>query len=96
VIAVISLPNSVELVAGTTKLYKKDLLAGATYEEDKIATAGVNIGEYEEGDQANVIYTVRIKNGLEDGKIRAISWAKISVSDISITNQDNADIYMRR
>ena len=75
-IAVISLPNSVELVAGTTKLYKKDLLAGATYEEDKIATAGVNIGEYEE--------------------IRAISWAKISVSDISITNQDNADIYMRR
>lgn len=29
-------------------------------------------------------------------KIRAISWAKISVSDISITNQDNADIYMRR
>ena len=31
-----------------------------------------------------------------EGKERAISWAKISVSDISITNQDNADIYMRR
>ncbi|WP_308682357.1 hypothetical protein [Stomatobaculum longum] len=96
VVAVISLPNSVELVAGTTKLYKKDLLAGATYEEDKIATAGVNIGEYEEGDQANVIYTVRVKNGLEGGTTRAITWAKISVSDINITNQDNADIYITK
>lgn len=66
-VAIVSLPNSVELVGGTTTLYKKNLLDGAVYNEDRIATKGVNIGDYEEGEQANIVCTVRIKSGLEEG-----------------------------
>ena len=72
------------------------MLEGGISKEDGLTVDGINIGDYDNGEQANVIYTVRAKNGLEGETTRAITWAKVSVSDINMTNQDNADIYITK
>ena len=92
----VSLPDSIEYVGGTTTLYNSVMLEGGISKEDGLTVDGINIGDYDNGEQANVIYTVRAKNGLEGETTRAITWAKVSVSDINMTNQDNADIYITK
>jgi lipoprotein len=90
----VSLPDSIEYVGGTTLLYNGIMMDGAVSEEDGLTADGVNIGDYENGEQANVVYSVRVKSGLEEGRTREISWAKISADDI--TNQDSAEIYLTK
>ncbi len=55
-----SLPPKMKLVSGTTKLYNATNPNGYTFASDAITTSGINIGGYNPGGDAYVIFEVQI------------------------------------
>lgn len=91
----VSLPDNMEYINGSTILIKKGLLLGARNNEDSILDTGVNIGDFDVGEDACVIYSATvIDKSLAKGMNRLISWSKIS--SLGIANQDNADTYVNK
>ena len=90
-----SLPNNMEYVKGTTRLIRADIPNGATYNEDKLLTDGVNIGNYAvRGDGYVRFFAKVVDKNLACGNNRLINWAKASANGFAI--QDNADVYVNK
>ena len=90
-----SLPNNMEYIKGTTRLIRADIPNGATYNEDKLLTDGVNIGNYAvRGDGYVRFFAKVVDKNLACGNNRLINWAKASANGFAI--QDNADVYVNK
>ena len=90
-----SLPTNMEYVKGTTTLYRSDIPKGAVYNEDKILTAGVNIGNYAVRGDGYIRFLAKVVDkNLACGNNRLINWAKASANGFAI--QDNADVYVNK
>lgn len=90
-----SLPNNMEYIKGTTRLIRADIPNGATYNEDKLLTDGVNIGNYAvRGDGYVRFFAKVVDKNLACGNNRLINWAKASANGFAI--QDNADVYINK
>ena len=90
-----SLPTNMEYVKGTTRLIRADIPNGATYNEDKLLTDGVNIGNYAvRGDGYVRFFAKVVDKNLACGNNRLINWAKASANGFAI--QDNADVYVNK
>lgn len=55
---------------------------------------GLDIGDYESGEEANVVYTVKIKEELPKEVTELTSTAKVRVNEI--VNTDEVKIYIQK
>ncbi len=98
-----SLPKSMELVKGSTKLYTASHPNGVAADNDSIVTDGVNIGNYLVNGDAYIRFQATVKdNGLVCGTNRLINWAKAdalvgtSTKVKAFAVQDDADVYVEK
>ena len=90
-----SLPTNMEYVKGSSRLIRSDIPKGATFNEDKLITNGVNIGNYAvRGDGYVRFFAKVVDKNLACGNNRLINWAKASANGFAI--QDNADVYVNK
>lgn len=92
----VDLPDFVEYVPGNTAIYSSKYINGASYgevAEKYLISEGLDIGDYESGEEANVVYTVRIKEELPKEVTEFTSAVKVSVNGID--NSDEVQIYIQ-
>lgn len=78
------LPNNMEYVAGSTKLYNAKY-NGATVNQDTVVTTGINIGNYAKGANAYVRFTAKVVDkSLACGSNTLVNWAQGGVGQITI------------
>ncbi len=84
------LPNNMEYVAGSTKLYNATNPDGIA-RDDTITTTGVNIGGYAKDGDGYVIFSAKVVNkNLACGQNKLVNWGQVGVADK--TAQDSADV----
>lgn len=80
------LPQSLRLVAGTTKLWNENL-NGAVEDNDTIATTGINIGHYGPNANAHVRFQAEVvEDGLVKGHNTLGNWAQASAAGVNMQN----------
>ena len=93
----VDLPDFVEYVPGNTAIYSSKYINGASYgevAEKYLISEGLDIGDYESGEEANVVYTVKIKEELPKEVTELTSTAKVNVNEIA--NTDEVKIYIQK
>ena len=93
----VDLPDFLEYIPGNTAIYSSQYTNGAIYGEEAekyLISDGLDIGDYESGEEANVVYTVKIKEELPKEVTELTSTAKVSVNEI--VNTDEVKIYIQK
>ncbi len=98
-----SLPNNMEIVKGTTKLYNTNYPKGATVNNNTIVTNGINIGNYKVNGSAYIRFQAKVVDkDLACGTNRLINWGKadalvgVSTNVKAFAVQDSADVYVEK
>ena len=98
-----SLPNNLELVKGTSKLYNANHKDGVADSKEALTTDGVLIGSYAANGSAAIRFQAKVVDkDLACGNNRLINWAKAYAKTGSSTNvdgfavQDSADVYVNK
>ncbi len=89
------LPNNMELVEGTTKLYNATNPEGLLYTDNTITTTGINIGSY--GADANAYIRFRAKvvdKSMICGTNKLVNWGQVGVGKTTL--QDNAFVMVKK
>lgn len=86
-----ALPNNVEYIPGTTRLYN-DLHDGDVYDTDNLFTEeGISIGNYEAGINGYVRFNAKVvDNDLDCGSNTLVNWAQGWVGNVHL--QDYANV----
>ncbi len=93
VMIVTLLPDCLEYIPGTTKLWNSNV-DGATDRGDTIGTTGVNIGDYSPGANAYVRFRARVIDvGLAYGSNTKNNWVKGSTNDIVLQDVAAITVY---
>ena len=74
------LPDNMEYVAGSTKLYNTNYKDGAKVVEDTVVTSGINIGGYNPRGNAFVRFTAKVVNKDLACKSQLVTWASATVN----------------
>lgn len=76
------LPNNMQYVPGSTKLYNSNHPDGVVITTDTVTTTGINIGSYAKDANAYIRYTaVVVDKSLADGANSLFDWARITVNN---------------
>ena len=89
------LPNNMEYIEGTTKLYNSNHTSGATFQDETITTTGVNIGSYAADSNAYIRFRAKVvDNSMVCGTNKLVNWGQIGVGTNTI--QDNAFVMVTK
>ena len=89
------LPNNMEYVDGSTKLYNETHKQGAVNNNDTISTTGINIGSYDDGANAYIRFrAVVVDKSMVCGTNKLVNWGQIGVGKTTI--QDNAFVMVKK
>lgn len=87
-----TLPDKLEYIAGSTLLYNNNFLDGKSVNDDVIAEAGMNIGDYAGGNGwAEIVYSAKVKDNAYCGDTITNS-ALISTTDGNKTAEANLTV----
>ncbi len=76
------LPNNVEYIAGSTKLYNATYPSGAVVNQDNVKGTGINIGHYTFGSNAHVVYKAKVVDkNLQPGSNTLVNWGKATAKN---------------
>lgn len=85
------LPNGIEYISGSTRLWNANYPEGVTNTDDAIATTGINIGSYAPNSNAYVRFKGKVTGkNIPYGLNTLTNWAQGGVNDIVL--QDSANI----
>lgn len=86
------LPENLCYIPGSTKLYNSNHPKGATFDQKSVITTGINIGHYNPGANAFVIFTAEvIDENLQMGSNTLVNWAQVGING-GIPKQDYASV----
>jgi uncharacterized repeat protein (TIGR01451 family)/LPXTG-motif cell wall-anchored protein len=87
-----SLPSNMEYVAGSTKVKNGNHPAGVKMTDETITTTGLNIGGYNNGANAYILFEAKVvdKNLTCNKKNQLVNWAKITAA--GVTKKDDASV----
>ena len=89
------LPNNMEYIPGTTKLYNGSNPNGTINTDDTITTTGINIGNYAPGSNAYVRFRAKVVDkSMICGTNKLVNWGQIGVGTNTI--QDNAFVMVKK
>lgn len=89
------LPNNMEYIAGSTKVYNSANPKGVKILDDTITTTGINIGSY--GPNANAYIRFRAKvvdKSMVCGTNKLVNWGQVGVGQTTL--QDNAFVMVKK
>ncbi len=89
------LPNNMEYIAGTTKLYNTTNPSGIVAKDDTIMTTGVNIGGYDANGDAYIRFRAKvIDKSMTCGSNKLVNWGQVGVGKTTL--QDNAFVMVEK
>lgn len=89
------LPNNMEYIKGTTKLYNGSNPDGITNTDDTITADGINIGNYAPGSNAYIRFRAQVVDkSMGCGTNKLVNWGQVGVG--SNTIQDNAFVMVKK
>lgn len=89
------LPENMEYIEGTTKVYNTNHPEGATFQDETITTVGVNIGTYEPDSNAYIRFRAKVVDkSMVCGNNKLVNWGQIGVGTNTI--QDNAFVMVKK
>lgn len=89
------LPNNMEYIPGTTKLYNGSNPNGTINTDDTITTTGINIGNYAPGSNAYIRFRAKVVDkSMICGTNKLVNWGQIGVGTNTI--QDNAFVMVKK
>ena len=87
------LPNNMQYVKGTTMLYNANHKNGIKNDDDTIATTGINIGNYDAGTNAYVIFKAKlVDNSLACGSNKLVNWGQVGVAKTTLQDSANVNV----
>lgn len=88
------LPDNLHYIEGTSKIKNSNHPDGATFNEDYLVAAGVNIGSYGPDANAYLILTAEVADdNLAEGKNTLVSWAQVGVGSTTLQNCTKVIVY---
>ncbi|MBQ6127890.1 DUF11 domain-containing protein [Candidatus Saccharibacteria bacterium] len=89
------LPENMEYIEGTTKVYNTNHPEGATFQDETITTTGVNIGNYEADSNAYIRFQAKVVDkSMICGSNKLVNWGQIGAGTNTI--QDNAFVMVNK
>jgi len=89
------LPENMEYIEGTTKVYNTNHPEGATFQDETITTTGVNIGNYEADSNAYIRFRAKVVDkSMICGSNKLVNWGQIGAGTNTI--QDNAFVMVNK
>ena len=89
------LPENMEYIEGTTKVYNTNHPEGATFQDETITTTGVNIGNYNPASNAYIRFRAKVVDkSMGCGSNKLVNWGQIGVGTNTI--QDNAFVMVNK
>ncbi|MBQ8984907.1 DUF11 domain-containing protein [Candidatus Saccharibacteria bacterium] len=89
------LPNNMEYIAGTTKLYNTTNPNGIINNDDTITTTGINIGGYNAGGDAYIRFRAKVVDkSMVCGTNKLVNWGQVGVGQTTL--QDNAFVMTKK
>lgn len=89
------LPNNMEYVAGSTKIYNSTNPNGIKNNDDTITTTGVNIGGYDANGEAYVRFRAKVVDkSMVCGTNKLVNWGQVGVGKTTL--QDNAFVMVKK
>lgn len=89
------LPNNMEYIAGTTKLYNSANPNGIVNDNDTIATTGINIGNYDADANAYIRFRAKVVDkSMVCGTNKLVNWGQVGVGKTTL--QDNAFVMVKK
>ncbi len=89
------LPNNMEYIDGSTKLYNQAHQQGAINNNDTIPSTGINIGSYDDGANAYIRFrAVVVDKSMVCGTNKLVNWGQVGVGKTTI--QDNAFVMVKK
>ncbi|MBR0415618.1 DUF11 domain-containing protein [Candidatus Saccharibacteria bacterium] len=89
------LPNNMEYIAGTTKLYNASNPSGIINTNDTITTTGINIGGYAAGANAYIRFRAKVVDkSMACGTNKLVNWGQVGVGQTTL--QDNAFVMVNK
>ena len=90
------LPDNVEYVAGSTKLYNSNHKEGVKISEDTLTTSGINIGNHNEKANSYVRFTGKVVDkSLACGENQLVNWSNATV-DGAVVAKDDASVMVNK
>ena len=89
------LPNNMDYIDGSTKLYNTNHEKGIVNTDDTISTTGINIGGYENDGDAYIRFrAVVVDKNMVCGTNKLVNWGQVGVGKTTI--QDNAFVMVKK
>lgn len=89
------LPNNMEYIAGSTKLYNTTNPNGIVNTDDTIATTGINIGGYDNDGDAYIRFRAKVVDkSMVCGTNKLVNWGQVGVGKTTL--QDNAFVMVKK
>lgn len=89
------LPNNMEYIAGSTKLYNSTNPNGITNSDDTITTTGINIGGYDADGDAYIRFRAKVVDkSMVCGTNKLVNWGQVGVGQTTL--QDNAFVMTKK
>ena len=89
------LPENMEYIEGTTKVYNTNHPEGATFQDETITTTGVNIGNYDAKSNAYIRFRAKVVDkSMICGNNKLVNWGQIGAGTNTI--QDNAFVMVKK
>lgn len=89
------LPNNMEYIAGTTKLYNTTNPNGVVVNDDTITTTGINIGGYNANGDAYIRFRAKVVDkNMVCGTNKLVNWGQVGVGKTTL--QDNAFVMVNK
>ncbi|MBQ3469820.1 DUF11 domain-containing protein [Candidatus Saccharibacteria bacterium] len=89
------LPNNMEYVAGSTKIYNSTNPNGIKNNDDTITTTGVNIGGYDANGEAYIRFRAKVVDkSMVCGTNKLVNWGQVGVGKTTL--QDNAFVMVKK
>ena len=89
------LPNNMEYIPGTTKLYNSTNPNGITNTDDTITTTGINIGGYDPTGNAYIRFRAKVVDkSMVCGTNKLVNWGQVGFGQNTI--QDNAFVMVKK
>lgn len=89
------LPNNMEYIKGTTKLYNTTNKNGVVVNDDTIITTGINIGGYNANGDAYIRFRAKVVDkDMVCGTNKLVNWGQVGVGKTTL--QDNAFVMVKK
>ncbi|MBQ3309336.1 DUF11 domain-containing protein [Candidatus Saccharibacteria bacterium] len=89
------LPNNMEYIAGSTKLYNTTNPNGIKNDDDTITTTGINIGGYNKDGDAYIRFRAKVVDkSMVCGTNKLVNWGQVGVGKTTL--QDNAFVMVKK